>query len=116
MQVEVDGEMRPMLLLEALRAAPCAIQQRGEKVYEVSYRSAGVAGALHYVVKRYQTTQRTGPVIRALAEREALARFLHCQLALDPGAWEAAEPRLQRSDAPSLQSLLQIGTEWQTTY
>jgi hypothetical protein len=98
-----------MHLFDALRVAPLAIQRRGDTIYEVRYRPPAEEGAACYLVKRYPATQLTGPIIRALAaEGEALALFVHHQLALDPTAWEAVAPRPPRTDAPSLQSLLQV--------
>jgi hypothetical protein len=95
-----------MQLLDALRRAPRAIQRRGETLYEVTHRAA-VGSAACYIVKRYPTTQITGPIIRALAELAPLLAFLHHHISLDPAGWEPAAPAPARAEGPTLSWLLQ---------
>ncbi len=99
-----------MQLLEALHAASQAIQHRGTTIYEVAYRSRTVGTEAYYTVKRYPASQRTGPIVRALAELTAIAAFVHRDLALDPDAWEPAVLPPARGDAPTLQQLLQLSS------
>ncbi len=45
-----------MQLLQALRAAPRAIQRRGDKIYAVAHRPSTPGSAACYTVKRYPAT------------------------------------------------------------